>query len=154
MVTLTDLAAIVSAVAVLLGVGVASFQLRNFVQLRQIDLVIRLYSKFGEAEYQRAYSRALSWQFKDFEDWDHHASAEDQAVLYTVCLFFEDMGLLLKRKLAKIDLLDDLLSTAILETWEKLEFIIQGERKKRSRPQFWEWFEYLYKAMKERDAQV
>jgi len=135
-------------------VTVATFQLRNFLQLRQIDLVIRLYSKFGEVEYQRAYSKALNWGFKDFEDWDQHATPEDHATLYTVCLFFEDMGLLLKRKLAKIDLLDDLLSTAILETWEKTEFIILGERKKRSRPQFWEWFEYLYKAMNEREAKV
>ena len=50
MVTLTDLAGIVSAVAVLIGVIVATFQLRNLLQLRQIDVVIRLYSKFGDVE--------------------------------------------------------------------------------------------------------
>jgi hypothetical protein len=93
MVSVTDAAAIVSAVAVLIGVIVATFQLRNFLQLRQIDLVIRLYSKFGETAYQRDYAKVQAWKFNDFEDWDKNSTPEDKATLWTVCLFFEDMGL-------------------------------------------------------------
>ena len=115
-----------------------------------MDLVIRLYSTFGEDSFQKNYHRVQRWKYNGFEEFDKIATDDDFAAFFRVAVFFENMGLLLKRNLAKIDLLDDLLSGPIVQSWEKLEPIIRGYRKKNSVPQIAEWFEYLYNAMKDR----
>jgi len=149
MLTVSDLAAIISAVAVLVGVMVGVFQLRNFLQLRQMDLVMKLYSSTWESSFQKDYVRVHSWKFRNYADFQKNAQPEDWEAYNAIVLFFENMGLLLKRNLAKIDLLDDLVSGPILQTWERVEPIIGGYRKKYT-PTEAEWFEYLYKAIKDR----
>ncbi len=69
-------------------------------------------------------------------------------------MFFENMGLLLKRKLASNELLDDLLSGPILLTWEKLRPIVEGYRIDSKKPQIDEWFELLYHRMDEHLKQL
>lgn len=150
MVAIADLSALIGAVAVAAGVTVAIFQLRHFHALRRLDVVVRLYSTFGEESFQRNYWRVMNWDYKSFEDFDGRAQTDDYVAWFVVGVFFENMGLLLKRGLAKIDLLDDLLSGPIIQSWEKTEPITVGYRKKHSKPQIVEWYEYLYKAMKKR----
>ncbi len=132
------------------GVSVAIFQLRHFHTLRKFDVVVRLYSTFGEESFQRNYWRLMNWNFKSFEDFDSRSQLEDYVAFTVVGIYFENMGLLLKRGLAKIDLLDDLLSGPIIQSWEKSEPIAVGYRKKHEKPQILEWYEYLYKTMKSR----
>ena len=119
-----------------------------------MDLVVRLYSTFGEESFQKNYHRVLRWKYHDFEEFDRMATDDDFAAFFRIAVFFENMGLLLKRSLAKIDLLDDLLSGPILQSWEKLEPIIVGYRKENNKPQIAEWFEYLYHSMKTRLANL
>ncbi len=92
----------------------------------------------------------MNWEYKSFQDFDSRAAPEDYVAWFVVSVFFENMGLLLKRGLAKIDLLDDLLSGPTIQSWEKTEPIAVGYRKKNDKPQIDEWYEYLYKAMKKR----
>ena len=150
MVTLGDLGSILGAAAVIVGASIGLFQLRNFLQLRQIDVVIRLYSTFGDDSFQRCYWRVQRWNYQTFEDFDKNASQDDYEAWFRVSVFFENMGLLYKRGLAKIELLDDLLSGPILLSWEKVKPITIGYRKKNNLKQIAEWHEYLYDAMKER----
>jgi hypothetical protein len=69
-----------------------------------------------------------------------------------VSVFFENMGLLYRRKLAPIDLLDDLLSAPIVTTWRKVGPIWRGMREEYRQPQWVEWFELLNNAIEERLA--
>jgi len=64
-----------------------------------------------------------------------------------VSVFFESMGLLLKRGLAPIDLLDDLLSGPVLEAWPKVRPIWVGLRAEHDQPSWAEWFEFLHDQM-------
>jgi len=59
-----------------------------------------------------------------------------------VSVFFENMGLLLKRRLAPIALLDELLSGPILEIWPKARPIWVGLRQEHRHPAWAEWFEF------------
>jgi hypothetical protein len=147
-----------------LSIGIASagvfiaavyyiFQLRHQAKQRQTDMVMKLYATFGSTEFQKAYRKIMDLEFEDFADyWKRYAeNAEVMAALTTVDVFFEGIGVLVKRKLVGMDLVDDLLSSNILSTWEKTKPLTEGIRKMRARPQSWEWFEYVYNEMKKRE---
>jgi len=68
--------------------------------------------------------------------------------------FFEGVGVLLHRKLIDIAVVDDLFSSPIKISWEKLKPIALGERKQSGRPQIWEWWEYLYNEMQNREQKL
>jgi hypothetical protein len=68
--------------------------------------------------------------------------------------FFEGVGVLLHKKLVDISVVDDLFSSPIKISWEKLKPIAEGERKQFGRPQIWAWWEYLYNEMKKREQQL
>ncbi len=138
---------IVSPLAVAIGVIIALLQLRNQHRLRQIDTVMRLYSTFGQDSFVRHFRRVTNWNFDTYEAYLEKGTEEDYVSLTVVTVAFEGMGLLLKRKLAPIDLLDDLLSGPILLAWPKARPLWMGFRAHYGVPAAAEWFEYLYDAI-------
>ena len=132
------------------------FQIRHQSKLRQTDMVMKLYATFGSTEFQKAYQTMMHLGFEDYSDYmkRYGENADVRAAFMTVSVFFEGMGLLVKRKLVGMDLVDDLLSSDILSTWQKMKPLAEGNRKKSARPQAWEWFEYLYNEMKKREQKL
>ncbi len=135
---------------VIIGVIIALLQLRHAYRLRQADTVIRLYSSFGEETFVRHFRRVTSWDYKTYEAFLEKSTEDDDISLTIVSTLFETMGLLLKRKLAPIDLLDDLLGGVVLLAWPKVNPIWVGFRAKYDMPDAAEWFEYLYDAIAHR----
>jgi hypothetical protein len=132
------------------------FQLRHQAKIRQTDLVMRLYATFGSTEFQKAYLKMMGVESEDYADYvkKYGADIEVRTALNSVGMFFEGIGVLAKRKLISMDLVDDLFSTNILQAWEKIKPVAEGVRKKFGRPQPWEWFEYLYNEMQKREQQL
>jgi hypothetical protein len=134
------------------GVFVAAIyyilQIRHQTKVRQTDLIMRLYSQFNSLEFQKILEEVLNRDGKDYGDYhEKYGTAEVTAV----GLFFEGIGILLKRKLIDIELVDDMFSTDIKWTWEKMKNITLELRKIRNRPEIFEWFEYLYNEMRKRE---
>ena len=152
---ISTLSVVVAAASVLVGVIFALMQLRDFVRTRQTDLVMRLYSAYGSREFQEAWVETLRLEFKDYNDYLRKYGATSEKPVYTsvnmVAAFFEGIGILLRRKLVNMDLVDDLFSSDIIITWQKMKPIVDGWRKHFNRPQISEWFEYLYNEMKRRE---
>jgi hypothetical protein len=152
---ISTLSVVVAAASVLVGVIFALMQLRDFVRTRQTDLVMRLYSAYGSREFQEAWVETLRLEFKDYNDYLRKYGATSEKPVYTsvnmVAAFFEGIGILLRRKLVNIDLVDDLFSSDIIITWQKMKPIVDGWRKHFNRPQISEWFEYLYNEMERRE---
>ena len=149
-----QLLAVAAPLAITLGVIIALLNLRNQYRLRQIDTVMRLYSHFGEDTFVRHFNRVTNWDFDTYEAYLEKRTDDDYISLTVVTVFFEGMGLLLKRKLAPIDLIDDLLSGPILLAWPKARPIWVGFRVQYGVPAAAEWFEFLYHAMAERLAKL
>ncbi len=149
---LKEILAVITPLAVAVGVIIALLQLRNQYRLRQIDTVMRLYSHFGDESFVRHFNRVTNWNYTTYEDYLERRTEDDYISLTVVTVFFEAMGLLLKRKLAPIDLIDDLLSGPILLAWPKAEPIWIGFRKQYGVPAAAEWFEYLHHAIVQRLA--
>jgi hypothetical protein len=143
---------IAAPLAVIIGVIIALFQLHSQNRLRQIDTVMRLFSSFGQESFLHHYRRVTTWKFDTYEDFQKNAGENDHVSLMIVSVFFENMGLLHKRRLAPLDLLDDLLSAPIINSWRKVKVIWAGLRAEYDQPQWVEWFELLNNAMVERLA--
>ena len=143
-----SISAIVAAVGVLIGVILTVLEVRNLVETRQTDLVIRLYSTFGSEELQDAWEKTQTREYRDFNSYRSEYGLRE---VNEVGWFFEGVGVLLHRRLIDIGLVDDLFSSPVKRAWEKLKPIAEGERNQTQRPQIWEWFEYLYYEMKKRE---
>src|SRR4030043_2019066 len=129
-------------------------QIRHQTKLRQIDMVMRLYTTFGSTEFQKAYQKIMGLEFQDYTDYLKryaNSNAEVLAASYSVGVFFESIGVLAKRRLISMDLVDDLFTSPILDTWEKMKPLVEGRRERLKKPQTLEWFEYLYNEMKKRE---
>jgi hypothetical protein len=151
MLDIPSISAIVAAIGVIIGVALTYSEVRNLVKQRQTDLVMRLYSTFGSIEFQEARENVMSREFKDVDDYQKKYGVKEVG---EVGVFFEGIGVLLKRKLIDISLVDDLFSGAIKSIWEKNKPFVEAWRKRVNRPQYAEWFEYLYNEMQKREHQL
>ena len=158
MLDISSISAIAAAVGVIIGVVFATLQLRDLVKTRQTDLVMRLDATFGSKEFQEAWVETLRMEFKDYEDYLRKYGATSGKPAYVsvnmVANFFEGLGILLRRKLIDIALVDDLFSSDVIITWHKMKPIVEGWRKQFNRPQMSEWFEYLCNEMQKREQQL
>ena len=138
--------------ALIIGVVIALFQFRHQRHLRELEIVMRLYSTFGEEQFLRHFRRVAGWKHETYAAYRQRNDPDDYISLMVVSVFFENMGLLLKRRFAPIHLLDDLLSGPILEIWPKVEPVWAGLHKENHQPSWAEWFEYFHDAMARRMA--
>ena len=151
MLDIPSISAIVAAIGVIIGVVFTVLQLRDLVKTRQTDLVIRLYTTFGSKEYLEAYSKVVRMEFRDYNDFMEKYGWTD---VNQVGLLFEGIGVLLRRKLINVGLVDDLFTGPIKLVWNKIKPVIEVAREKIPYPQLYEWFEYLYNEMQKREQQL
>ena len=132
-------------------------QLRDIVKSRNTDLFVDLYNQLTSKDFQRMYNDIMyNYKWEDYEDWlrkyGPDADPEAWANFNSVGYFFDGIGVLVHKKLIDIQLVDDLMSSAVIWLWEKTGPIIKERRLRRNRPQIWEWVEYLYYQIKESDG--
>ena len=97
-----SISAIIAAVGVLIGVILTVLEVRNLVETRQTDLVIRLYSTFGSEELQDAWEKTQTREYKDFDVYRKEYGLRE---VNEVGWFFEGVGVLLHRRLIDVALL-------------------------------------------------
>jgi hypothetical protein len=151
MVDITEISAMVAATGVLVGVVYYILDIRHQTRIRQTDLVMRLYSTRGSKEFQEAVKNVMTAKpenYKNYENWWEWSD------FIEVLIFFEGIGILLHRKLIDIKLADDLFSTLIKASWEKIRSVVENVRKYHSSPAIAEHFEYLYNEMKKREQKL
>jgi len=149
MLDVTEISAMVAAAGVMVGVVYYILDMRNQARTRQTDLVMRLYSTYGSKDFQEAWATVRELEFKDYDDFIKKYGWS--AAMSEVGLFFEGVGVLLHKKLVDISMIDDLFTGPVKMTWEKMKPMIEGHRRQREYPQFYEWLEYLYNEMKKRE---
>jgi hypothetical protein len=140
----------IASASVVAGILYYSLQIRHQTKVRQTDLVIRLYTTFGSKEMRQTWERITTREYMDFNTYREKFGLID---VNEVGWFFEGVGVLLHKKLIDIAVVDDLFSSPIKISWEKLKPVAEGERKQFDRPQIWEWWEYLYNQMQKREQE-
>ncbi|MGB8781437.1 MAG: hypothetical protein WCD81_12415 [Candidatus Bathyarchaeia archaeon] len=147
MVTLTDWAAILSALA---GVSATVFillQLRHMEQHRNLEVSMKLF-EWAESERLRKAFRWIEEEFQ-FENYEKYKAEEAKSFEvsdypYEVEAYFEEVGFLVVKKFVDLDIIVDRLGSYIIAVWKKLEPWILALRKERGDQTFGEHFQKLY----------
>jgi hypothetical protein len=151
MVDIQTVSIAVASTGVLIAAIYYVLQIRNQTKIRQTDLVMRLYSTFGSKEFQDAWTRIESIEFKNYDEYVKKCGLGDYAQCAT---FFEGIGVLLQKKLIDINLVDALFSVPLKFMYERMKPIIEGNREQLHNQRVFENFEYLYNEMKKREQQL
>lgn len=129
------------------------FQIRHQTRLRQTDLVLRLYSTFASEDHRTAGKKVIWITYEDYDDYVRKYGAPNSeepipTATDTVLYFYEEVGVLLSKKLVDIDLIDQLFGYNIMLLGTKIMPIIEEARKRLNLQRIWTNFEYLYNEMK------
>ena len=139
---------ILAAIGVLIGVVFTVLQLQDLVKTRKTDLVMRLYSTFDSKEFLEGFTKILTIEIKDFNDYLKKYGWTEASEVF---LFFEEVGILYMMKLIDINLVNRLLGDPILMIWEKGKPLVEGFREYFHNPEIFWQFEYLYNEMQKRE---
>jgi len=148
----TGVSIVIAAASVAAASTFYSFQIRNQLRVRKTDLVMRLYTTWDSLQFQQAF-HTVYWA--DFHDYDSAmAITGGERQLWTYLLsFYDQVGVLLRRRLIEFDMVDDLLGNSTRQLWEKVAPMIR-EARERYDPRLYEHFEFLYDEMTRRAAPV
>lgn len=140
---------VIAAASVIAASIFYSFQIRNQTRVRRADLVMRLYATFDSLDLQQAF-HAVYWA--DIHDYDSavEALAGQRHVGTYLFTFYDQVGVLLRRGLIDVDLVDDLLGNSTRQLWEKVRPVVEEARARSDDPRLYEHFEYLYEEMTSR----
>jgi hypothetical protein len=134
------------------------WQIRHQTKLRQTDIIVRLFSTYMSDEFRDALAKVWNLKFENYEDYVKKYgfmwTSEDPVpkTVSKVCVFFNGIGVLVRRGLVDVDIVDDLLGTE--RTWQRLKPIIEGIKKQHNWPEYFKDFEYLYNEVKKRDQKL
>ena len=159
MVDITEISAMLAAAGVLVGVVYYLLDIRNQAMMRKTDLITRLYSTFGGEEHQRAGKKVSKIDYEGYDDFVKKYGAPNSEepipmALDKVLYFYEEVGVLLSKKLVDIDLIDQLMGYNIMMIGTKTMPIIEEARKRLNLPRVWTNFEYLYNEIKKREQKL
>ena len=148
MVTLVDVATILSAFA---GISAAIFvviEIRHMDRHKDLEISMKLF-EWAETERLRKAFRWIEKEFK-FEDFDKYKAEveenfEESDYPYQVEAYFEQVGFLVNKKLVEIDVIVDRLGSYIVSNWTKLQPWIIAIREERKDKTFGEHFEELHR---------
>ena len=143
---------VIAAASVVAASTFYSFQIRNQMRVRKTDVLMRLYATWNTLEFQRAFHTIYWADFHDYDSAMATTGGERQVWSYVLC-FYDQVGVLLRRKLIDLDLVDDLLGNSTRQLWEKVAPMI-GEARERYDPRLYEHFEFLYDEMIGRAARA
>ena len=147
MLTITDLAAILTGVGSALAATFFLFELRHMNKHRDLEITMKLF-EWAETDRLR---KAFRWVEKEFEFESFEKYKADIAdklevsdYAYQVEAYFEEVGFLVNKKFVDIDVIVDRLGGYIISNWRKLQPWILAMRKMRDDETFGEHFELLY----------
>jgi hypothetical protein len=156
MVDITEISAIVAAAGVMVGVVYYILDMRNQTRIRQTDLILRLQSDWRSRELRNSYEVVMNMKFKDFDEYAEKnplwTGTPELRAIADVGSFFDSIGILLRRRLIDIEMVDEIFSFYVKTAWEKVKPFVEGRRRELD-PRFRKPFEYLYNELKKREQQ-
>ncbi len=128
----------IGTVAVTLGVVVGIRELRHFSKDREAEVLRDISARLSSME---GFSLVTRMSYKTFDEIE---GKPEETALYRWLNALEEMGILVKRGIISIDLVDDFWHGAVRLIWTRSEPVIKSYRAKYNHPEFGEWAEYLY----------
>ncbi len=138
----TNIFSVLANTATLILIIFALLQLRIMNKDREASLTIRVFDRFSDANFVSSYdwvSKNMSRETSGSIDY----FSEEGRKIRKVAIIFEEVGILLKTKSIRKDLILSLVSNITIDTWNLLETFIRKERNQQNNNALWNNFEYL-----------
>jgi hypothetical protein len=150
MVDITEISAVVAAAGVLVGVVYYILDMRNQSRMRKTELLTKLYSTMVDKDWLEAWQKVQS---REALNYGNYLEKYGFVELNEIFVFFDQLGRLLKKGLIDIDLIP-LTYGQVSLTWEKIEPVLEGSRKRYNAPKHGEYAEYLCSELKRREQKL
>jgi len=156
---------IIPAISVSLAAVYYALNIKHQRETRQAQLFMGLYETYRSQEFREKHSEIIQQEWADYDDFVEKYGSETNAEAWTrwmsVGAYFNGIGVLHKRGLLDIALVEELLANAVFISWIRMEPIIKGWRERDRRFEggrsdkydFFHGFEYLYNELKKREQQ-
>ncbi len=148
--TLTDLAnlaQVVAALVVVLGLAFAMVQVKELVRQRREAAAIELGHSFGSRHFAQAFRQVLDLPAGAEAAEVKRRGVEDAAML--VSLTIESVAIMVHRQIIDLDMVWELMGGVVLSTWDRLRDWSDSYRRASGREKFDEWYQWLAERLEE-----
>ena len=152
--TYAALAEILGGATILVGVVFAAVEFNEFRRRRKAQVAAELFRRFAEPELGRAITLVKRLPDGISLDELEAMDGEYEEAAQIVGMAFESMGLLVFRKMASFQMIQELTGGLLLTMWRKLEVWIKSTRELQSNPRFGEWVQWLAERLAEQEADM
>ena len=147
--TFANIAEIIGVIIVVGGVAFAVVQIRDFRRQRFELATIEAVRTFQSPELNRAF-RVLQGLPDGFSIHDMGKFESDvQDAVLLVATTYESLGVLVHRRVVSLDLVGELMGGSIQTAWAKTEPFTLQLRDAVSRPNIYEWFQWLAEQLRQ-----
>ena len=119
-------------------------QLRQNNEIANMDLIMRLYEFANTAEVQSAWLTVVNANLSSYEEFSKLTKTE-QVAFYQIGALFESLGVLVKRRIVKTDVIEDMFLTKL--AWKSLKAFVEGTREKYGEEESYVAFEQLHDSL-------
>jgi len=124
MLDIPSISAIIAATGVIVGVVLAYLEVRNLVKARQVELFMNLYDHYNDTEFVKNWvTTVFQMDWKNYDDRHKKYGPEGDLEVYSswhaIGNYYNDICILVSKKLIDIDLAQDLISRGLFQYWEK-----------------------------------
>ena len=147
---------VITGISIIIGIIVFILSRRQELETRQAALFMQVYNRWTQRDVVKAYGMSrYQYLYDNFDEFlqKYHVTANPEAYtdLMMLCAFFEGLGILVKKGLIDINLVEDLFSQRIMWLWEeKATPNVDRARQLTNDPTQFDSIEYLYNLMKQR----
>ena len=151
---------VITGISIVIGVILSLNSRKQELETRQAQLFMEVYNRWSSPEFTQAY-RIARYQYTYTGGEDYLRDVSDSALgkidpnlyisIQTLATYFEGIGVLVKRNLIDIELVEDLFAGRFIWIWE--HFGIPSAsivREQQNDPLLYDGMEYLYREMKRR----
>ena len=158
MVTLDTVLEVIPIVSLVVVLTYYTLTIRNQNKTRQAQLLMGLYETYRSREFRRQTTEIRRQRYINFDDWwskyGQDSNPDAWASWMSIAAYFNGIGILLKKGLIDIELVDELLSNVVFGNYRRMEKPLMEWRKRVDRHmmshEIFEGYEYLYDELQKR----
>lgn len=143
---------IIEAIAVVIGVGFAMVQVRQYRRDKHREAAMELLHAFQTPSFARALNIIYSMPDGLSKEEVERFAGDEFHLVYAMTTTWESIGVLVYRGEVSLQLVDDFFSGPVMVSWRKLENQIIGERNEVGRQTINEWFQWLKERLEESES--
>ncbi len=143
----------IEAFAVVIGVGFAMIQVRQYRREKHWEAAMELLHSFQTPSFARALNIVYAMPDGLSKDEIEKYAGGEFHLVYAMMTTWESLGVLVHRGEIDLQLIDDFFSGPIRISWRSLEGHVMGEREATGRETINEWFQWLNERLEEVESQ-